>query len=723
MEWLENGRLVTVGVIAAAAAFFVMIVLLTVMKFYRKVDQGSALIVNTLKSEPVVVFTGKIVVPVIDRAEIMDISVKTLDIDRRGKEGLICQDNIRADIRVTFFVRVNKTTEDVLKVAQAIGCARASDPRTLETLFVAKFSEALKTVGKRLQFEELYTKRDEFRDQIIQVIGKDLNGYVLEDAAIDYLEQTPVEALDPQNILDAQGIRKITLITGEHDVQTNFLNQEYRKQKKKQDVEAAEAILELERQEADAKAKQKREVDSVQARETAETAKIQSEERQKSEMARLKQEEEVEVQTQNKMRQVEVAGKARERAVAIETERVEKDRALEVISREREVELQRIDKEKALEVERKAIADVIAGRISVEKRVAEEEERIKDLRLIAVAKREKEAKIIGAEGAAQEKLVLSIKEAEALEQVAKHRANEQLTLAEADLESSDRQARAKMRMAEGTQAEVAAPGLAEVKVKEADAIALHKLGSAEAKVSEEKGMVQVRLKDADAAATERHGKATAEARRDMLAAEASGEEAVGMAAARVKEADAAATEKLGVAEAVGIRERMGAEAAGLLEKAKSIDALKGEAREHEEFRLRLEKATEVEMETLNARRDIAQRQAEVLASALGSAKINLVGGDGKFLEQFFGAMAVGQTTDAVVDQNDTVKKLFGDYLDGKASLREDITQVLSSHDLSSEAVKNLSIANMLRKLSAKMDSSQQGKMAELIEQAEKHGLG
>src|SRR5690606_21234481 len=158
------------------------------------------------------------------------ISVKTLDIDRRGKEGLICQDNIRADIRVTFFVRVNKTTEDVLKVAQAIGCARASDPRTLETLFVAKFSEALKTVGKRLQFEELYTKRDEFRDQIIQVIGKDLNGYVLEDAAIDYLEQTPVEALDPQNILDAQGIRKITMITGEHDVQTNFLNQEYRKQ-------------------------------------------------------------------------------------------------------------------------------------------------------------------------------------------------------------------------------------------------------------------------------------------------------------------------------------------------------------------------------------------------------------------------------------------------------------------------------------------------------------
>ena len=38
-------------------------------------------------------------------------------------------------------------------------------------------------------------------------IGKDLNGYALEDIAIDYLEQTPLETLDPNNVLDAEGIR------------------------------------------------------------------------------------------------------------------------------------------------------------------------------------------------------------------------------------------------------------------------------------------------------------------------------------------------------------------------------------------------------------------------------------------------------------------------------------------------------------------------------------
>src|SRR5690606_25919667 len=112
-----------------------------------------------------VFFTGGLVIPVVHRAEEIDISVKTIDIVRTGKEGLICKDNIRADIKVTFFVRVNKTAEDVLKVAQSIGTKRASAQDTLEQLFIAKFAEALKTVGKQLDFEELYTKRHAFKEQ------------------------------------------------------------------------------------------------------------------------------------------------------------------------------------------------------------------------------------------------------------------------------------------------------------------------------------------------------------------------------------------------------------------------------------------------------------------------------------------------------------------------------------------------------------------------------
>ena len=114
-----------IPIVVAVVAGFVLLLgtLAMVARFYRQVEQGRALIVNTMRHEPVVAFTGAIVVPIINRAEVMDLSVKTIDIDRRGKEGLICNDNIRADINVTFFVRVNKTRDDVLKVAQSLGCA------------------------------------------------------------------------------------------------------------------------------------------------------------------------------------------------------------------------------------------------------------------------------------------------------------------------------------------------------------------------------------------------------------------------------------------------------------------------------------------------------------------------------------------------------------------------------------------------------------------------
>ena len=65
----------------------------------------------------------------------MDISVKKIQIERLGGDGLVCKDNMRADIKVAFFVRVNNEVEFIKKVAQTIGCQRASDKGTLEDLF------------------------------------------------------------------------------------------------------------------------------------------------------------------------------------------------------------------------------------------------------------------------------------------------------------------------------------------------------------------------------------------------------------------------------------------------------------------------------------------------------------------------------------------------------------------------------------------------------------
>ena len=109
-----------------------------VIRMYKKALQGQAL-VKTGFGGTTVNFSGMLIVPVIHKLEIMDITLKTIVISRTGNDGLVCQDNMRADIKVTFFVRVNQTKEDVKQVAQSIGCARASDQSALEGLFEAMF--------------------------------------------------------------------------------------------------------------------------------------------------------------------------------------------------------------------------------------------------------------------------------------------------------------------------------------------------------------------------------------------------------------------------------------------------------------------------------------------------------------------------------------------------------------------------------------------------------
>ena len=301
--------LIAVGI---GVIVFIGIAAFIIMTFYRKVEKGTAL-VRTGWGGTKVYFNGGVVYPILHRIDHMDISLKRIEIDRTGKNGLICKDNLRADIKVAFFVRVNNAAEDVLRVAESIGCDRASSEEEIRALFDAKFSEALKTVGKRFDFIQLYEDRDTFRDEILKVIGTDLNGFVLDDAAIDYLEQTPLAMLDPDNILDAEGIKKITELTAGQAKLSNNIQRDKEKVIKQQDVEAREAILELERQLAETEAKQKREVETVQFREEAEAAKVQEEERQKAEQARIAAEEEIQIAEENKQRQVLVALRNKER--------------------------------------------------------------------------------------------------------------------------------------------------------------------------------------------------------------------------------------------------------------------------------------------------------------------------------------------------------------------------------------------------------------------------
>jgi uncharacterized membrane protein YqiK len=654
-----------------------------VIKMYQKAIQGEAM-VRTGLGDTKVSFSGIFVVPVIHKLEVMDITLKTIVISRTGSEGLICKDNLRADIKVNFFLRVNKTPEDVVQVAQSIGCKRASDHSALESLFDAKFSEALKTVGKHFDFVDLYQSRDDFKRQILQTIGTDLNGYVLDDCAIDYLEQTPLTHLNENNILDAEGIKKIIDLTARQKVQSNLIEREKEKTIKKQDVEAQETILELEKQLAENEEKQKREIANIKSREFSEMEKVRHEERLKAEKARIATDEEVKIAEQNKDRQILVAERSKQRTDAIETERVEQARLLEENEKERIVALAKIEKEKAIEEERKNIQGIIRERVTVEKAVVEEEEKIKDTRAFAEADRIKAVAITNAEREAEESLVKEIKSAEAARQAAEFRAKQMLINAEAEQVSSNNRAQAIKTMAEAEAAQAAAIGLSEAQVMEAKAHARQVEGEAEASVIKAKATAQ-------AEADERLGIVTARVTKEQ-----------GIADANVVENLAAAEEKRGLAEARVIGEKFTVDAKGIEEKAEAMRKLDGVGKEHEEFKLRLEKDKAIELAHIHIQKDIAASQAEVISEALKSAKIDIVGGETMFFDQIVGSITKGKQVDRLVSNSEvlnTVKEtFFQPNANGRVDFRVNLQRFINQFGMDSDDVRNLSVSAILLKM-------------------------
>lgn len=677
--------MITETIIGLSVGFIILMGFVAAFsRFYRKVGPEEALVKSGAGGLKAATGSGIWVIPIMHRADQMDLSVKRIEIARRGVAGLICKDNIRADIEVAFFVRVNNTKDDILNVAQSLGCRRASERAALVELFDAKFSEALKTVGKHFDFVELYNERDKFKEQILRVIGTDLNGYVLDDCAIDYLEQTPVEMLNPNNILDAEGIKKITELTAGEHILSNQITREKEKVIKKQDVEAAEAIYELERQRVEAHEKQKREIASITSREQAEAAKIAEEERLKSERARIATEEEIRVAEENKDRQIVVARKSKERTEAIETERVEKDRLLEVTERERVVGLATIDKEKAIEVEKRNIQDVIRERVVVERAVVEQQEKIKDTEEFAAADRLKQVAVTRASMEAEQALVKEVKAAEAKKASAEFLAAQVTIEAEARRSAAEKETLAMKMLAEARTAEAAADGLAEAQIMLAKADAAEKQGTAEASVLQKKAL-----------------------------ADAKGREAL-----------AAATEKQGMAEAQVMQQKFHAEAAGIEEKANAMKLLDGVGKEHEEFKLRLNKDKDIEIAAIHAQEAIAEAQSNVVGAALKSARIDIVGGETAFFDKIVDSIKGGKAVDRFVNNSGVLTDVKNTFFNGNPDYFHDKLQgFVSQFGMSFEDIKDLSVTALITRMLADNSSDEtRGELQRLLTMVKGAGL-
>ena len=147
-----------------------------------------------------------------------------------------------------------------------------------------------------------------------------------------------------------------------------------------------------------------------------------------------------------------------------------------------------------------------------------------------------------------------------------------------------------------------------------------------------------------------------------------------------------------------------ADADGIREKAEAMKVLDGVGKDHEEFKLKLDKEKEVELAEIHIQKDIADAQAMVIAEALKAANIDIVGGETMFFESIVGQITKSKGFDRLIESSDNAKQIRDNILgsdDIKGNLLGKVKDFADRYGIGTDDIKNLSIAALLNKMMGK----------------------
>src|SRR5262249_5478176 len=146
-------------------------------------------------------------------------------------------------------------------------------------------------------------------------------------------------------------------------------------------------------------------------------------------------------------------------------------------------------------------------------------------------------------------------------------------------------------------------------------------------------------------------------------------------------------------------------------------------REHEEFKLQLNKEKDIELAEIKARQDIASSQALVLSEAVRNARIEIVGGETQFFDRITGAIAGGKAIDRLLENSAALRDVKNPFFNSDPEhFKHQLKDFIDRFGLSSEDLKNLTISAVLARMMSDADDGTKSVLGTLLGQAKRMGL-
>jgi len=443
-----------VMVISGIALSIISGALMIVAKLYQKTRANEALVRTGMGGMRVIKDGGSIVIPVVHQLVRVPLESIRLEMERKGADGLITGDKLRADIKAEFFVRVMPNDEDVMNASRSLG-DKLQNAANVRSLVEDKLVSALRNAAAKQSLEELNSNRDSFMQEVMKIVTSDLkhNGLTLESVTISKLDQADTSTLNKNNIFDAQGMRTIAEIVQANQTKRNELEREGERARTEQDVKTRQQVLGLQQTQAQAEAEQ-----------SARIAEIQAEQTRLAQEKQIAATRAVELATVEKTKALEVAERQKQAA----TEVAEREKQKAITEAEQKVEVAKRAAEKAVAEAEAERAKAVALQAAAEAEAEEKRQSITTVQVTATAEREKKQKVIQAQAEAERTYVTEQRKADASAYATEKDAAARKAAADADAEATTKRANAEANASEARARGERAVQMVPVDVKKAE---------------------------------------------------------------------------------------------------------------------------------------------------------------------------------------------------------------------------------------------------------------
>ncbi|MGF1521068.1 MAG: flotillin family protein [Leptolyngbyaceae cyanobacterium] len=369
------------------------------------------------KRKKVILNGGSVVLPGFHELTRVPLRELSIDVERTGKLAVRTQDYLRADMRVTFYVCINASEEDVLTAAARLSRSGRITPEDIKNALEKRADDGIRAAAKSKNLAEIDSDKLGFAQEVLNLVEPDLKkvGLTLNNIAISEIEES--DTYDTNNFFDAQGVRLRTETIQRSIQQKREVELSTRVAIEQKELDAEKRSLEIAKDQEDAKLSQTLEIESLKAKREREIQEKRDQEAATAQRTKILQEKSVEEEEiQRKLgiqqKQIEADIELEERQKALERFKIQQEKSVEEeeIGRKLGVQQKQIDADIELEERQKALK--VAQSLQREEADVAEVNRQKAvdsaqyLATVEVAEAEKESKV------AQQNAAIAIAERE-----------------------------------------------------------------------------------------------------------------------------------------------------------------------------------------------------------------------------------------------------------------------------------------------------------------------